>query len=113
RGAGEIPFPAQTHPVLPVAIERRDRALPFLQRVRPLAETGPAPRLADLAADRSKDIGDRLACQPRIRTLDLPADAARAREDHEVGRRARRAMLPRRADPAPRLPRSLVAPTPS
>src|SRR4051812_39383914 len=52
-GAREVAFTAESHPVLPVAIERRDGALAAGQRVRALAEAGAAPRLANLAADRS------------------------------------------------------------
>src|SRR5262252_704252 len=38
RGAREVAFAADAHAILPVAIERRDRALAGVQRVRPLAE---------------------------------------------------------------------------
>src|SRR5215204_2045108 len=44
--ACQEPFAADAHAVLPVAVERGDRALPLFQRVRPLTEAGPAPRLA-------------------------------------------------------------------
>ena len=50
RRTRQIALSAHTHPVLPVAIERRDRALARLQRIRPLAEAGSAPRLSNLAA---------------------------------------------------------------
>src|SRR5262245_59992152 len=79
-GAGEVAFAAEPHAILPVAIERRDRALPFHQRVRPLPEAGTAPRLANRAADRPEDVGDRAAVEARVAPLDLPADAARALE---------------------------------
>ena len=57
---------------------------PGAERVRALAEAGTAPRLPDLAADRAEHLGDRLAAEPRIRPLDLPADAAGSREDREL-----------------------------
>src|ERR1051325_5719848 len=77
RRTGEVAFPADTHSILPVAIERRDGALPFLERVRSLTETRSTPRLADLTADRSKHLGDRFAVEPRVGPLDLTRDAAR------------------------------------
>src|SRR6185436_17239994 len=95
--AGEVAFAAEPHAVLPVAIERRDRALAFFERIRSLAEAGAAPRLANLPADRAEDRRDRLACQPCIGTLDLQPDAARAREDHELLRGLRRTLRPRGA----------------
>src|SRR2546425_3547497 len=79
--AGEIAFATESHAVLPVAIERRDRALTSRQGVGTLAEARPAPRLADGTADGSKDVGDRLAVEPRIRPLDLAPHAAGARKD--------------------------------
>src|SRR4051795_7843044 len=56
--AGEVAFAAEPHAVLPVAIERRDRALPFFERIRSLAEALPSPGLPDLPSDRAKHIGD-------------------------------------------------------
>src|SRR5438445_6888983 len=41
--AREIAFTAEAHPVLPVAVERRDRALAFRESVRTLAEAWTAP----------------------------------------------------------------------
>ena len=76
RGAGEVAFAAQSHPVLPIAIERGDRALAARQRVRALAETRPAPRLADLAAHRPEHRRNRFAAEPRVGHFDLPAHAA-------------------------------------
>src|SRR4030095_10072278 len=87
-GTGEIAFAAEPHAILPVAVERRDRALTLHERVRTLSEAGTAPRLANRAAARTKDVGDRLAIETRIGPLDLTADAARAREDHELPGRA-------------------------
>src|SRR5262249_51837798 len=87
-----------SHAVLPVAIERRDRALAGVQRVGTLAEAWPAPRLPDLAADRTEHARDRLAAEPRIRTLDLLRGAARSREDHDLLRRLRRAPTAGGAD---------------
>src|SRR5438445_11705276 len=43
RRARKIAFAAQTHPVLPVSIERRDRALAFSECVGSLTEAGTAP----------------------------------------------------------------------
>src|SRR5688572_2616780 len=80
-GAGEVAFAAESHPVLPVAVERGDGALARSQRVGALAETGTTPRLADLAAGRAEDFCDRLTAEPRIRLLDLAADAARPRKN--------------------------------
>src|SRR5262245_7648241 len=37
RGTGEITFAAESHAVLPVAVERRNRALPFRERIGSLA----------------------------------------------------------------------------
>src|SRR4051812_9466407 len=53
---GEVALAAEAHAVLPVAVERRDRALPLFERVGPLAETGAAPRLPDLSADRAEHL---------------------------------------------------------
>src|SRR5215510_10866895 len=97
-GAGEIAFAAEPHAILPVAIERRDRALPLDERVRSLTEARSAPRLANRAADRAEDIGDRVAVEARVGPLDLPADAARAREDDELSGRPARTVLLRRAN---------------
>src|SRR5256885_3067476 len=83
-GTGEIAFAAEAHAVLPIAIERGDGALPFAQRIRTLAKAGAAPRLANRTADRSEDVRDRLAAQPRVGTLDLMADAARSGKDDEL-----------------------------
>src|SRR5689334_6584561 len=51
---GEVALAADAHAVRPVAVERRDRLLPGLERVGPLPEAGPAPRLADAAADAAE-----------------------------------------------------------
>src|SRR5687768_2875360 len=69
----EIPFPADPHAVLPVAVERGDRTLAGAQRVWALPEAGPAPGLSDFPADRAEHFGNRLAAEPRIGALDLPA----------------------------------------
>src|SRR5207237_7900273 len=97
-GAGEITFAAKAHAVLPVAIERGDRALAGVERVGPLAEAGAAPRLPDLAAHRPKDIGDRFAVEARIGPLDLLRYAAGSGKDHEFLRGLRGALLPRGTD---------------
>src|SRR5215472_9723279 len=98
RWRREIAFAAEAHAVLPVAIERRDRALTLLERVRSLTETRSTPRLTDLAADRTEHVGNRLAIQPLIRALDLLRDAARSRKDHEGARGLVGASLPCRAN---------------
>src|SRR3989475_2720355 len=108
-GAREIAFAAQSHPILPVAIERGDRALTLLERVRALAEARPAPRLTDRAANGSKHVGDRLAVEPRIRPLDLAPHAAGAPEDHELLRRVIRPALLRRTDDERRCQQIVVA----
>src|ERR1051325_6822261 len=90
-GAGEVTFAAQAHAVLPVAIERRDRALARVQRIGTLAEAGAAPRLTDLAADRAQNVRDRSTVEPRVGVLDLTADAAGSWKDHERLGRLRRA----------------------
>ena len=87
--AGQIAFPADTHPVLPVAIERRDRALTGLQRVRSLAEARAAPRLRGsrrrptgtprrstrrrAAHPAARSAGPRRRCQETRRTAAPPA----------------------------------------
>src|ERR1051326_1333293 len=87
RRARQIAFAADAHAILPVAIERGDRALTFLQRIGPLAEAGTAPRLADLAADGSKDVGNRSAVEPRVGPLDLTSHAAGSGKNDERLRR--------------------------
>ncbi len=54
RRARQIAFAADAHPILPVAVERRNRTLAACERVGPLPEARPAPGLANLAADRSE-----------------------------------------------------------
>src|SRR5690349_14416040 len=61
RRAREVALAAEAHAILPVAIERRDRAFSFRQRVGALPETRTAPRLTDFAADGTKHAGDRVA----------------------------------------------------
>src|SRR5439155_18601551 len=97
RGAREIAEAADAHAVRPVAVERRDRGLPLRERVGALAEAGPAPRFADLAADRAEHVGDRLAAEARVGPFDVLLHAARAGEDDELVRRALRALVPRAA----------------
>src|SRR6266540_1681638 len=69
RGAREVAFAAEPHPVLPVPVERGDGTLAGGQRVLSLAEARPAPRLPDLPSDRAEDRRDRLAVQAGIRQL--------------------------------------------
>src|SRR6185436_15021664 len=98
RRTREVALAAKTHAVLPVAIERRDRAFAGMQRVGTLAEARAAPRTADFAADRSKHGRDRLAVEPRIRTLDLLRDTTRSGKDHQRLRGLRCALLSRAAN---------------
>src|SRR5438132_11108792 len=49
--AGQVSFAADAHPVLPVPVERGNRAFAFRKCIGPLAETGTAPRCADFAAN--------------------------------------------------------------
>src|SRR5438046_9460019 len=49
-GTGEVALAAEPHAVLPVAIERRDRALPRVQRIGTLAQAGSPRGLTDVAA---------------------------------------------------------------
>src|SRR5262245_13448026 len=65
-GAREISFPTESHPVLPVAIERGDRTLVGIERVRPLTEARAAPRLPDLTTNRPEYLGDRFAAETGI-----------------------------------------------
>src|SRR5262245_17971529 len=62
----EIAFAAETHAILPVPVERRNRPLTCGQRVRPLAKAGPAPRLTNLAAHGSKYARNGFTAEPRI-----------------------------------------------
>src|SRR3954447_1203226 len=59
--AREVALPAEPHAVLPVASEWRDRALPFFERIRSLAEARPAPGLPNLPSDRAEHVGDGFA----------------------------------------------------
>ena len=63
---GEIPFAAKPHAILPVSIERRNRALTGAERVGSLTEARTAPRPADLTADGTEDLGNGFAAKPRI-----------------------------------------------
>src|SRR6185295_19104887 len=102
-------FATKTHAVLPVAIERRNRALARVQGVRPLAEARPAPRTADFAADRSKHGCNGFTIQPRIRALDLLRDAARSGKNHQGLRGLRPSLLSRAADDERRREQIVVA----
>src|SRR5947209_14233977 len=68
--AREVALAADAHPVLPVAVEGRDRALTFLERVVALSEARAAPAHPDLPADGAEHVGDRVAAEPLIWTLD-------------------------------------------
>src|SRR5436190_6820403 len=91
--AGEIAFPSNTHSVLPVPVERRNRAFAVRKRVGSLTETGTAPRGADLAADRPEHCGNRFAAEPLVRPLDLLPHPSRSRKDDEGARRLPYALL--------------------
>src|SRR6202011_5877502 len=100
---------ADAHSVLPVAIERGDRDLAFLERVGPLAEARATPGLADLRADRPQHRGDRFAAQPRLRVLDVALHTAGAGEDHELFWRFFEATLAAGADHQCRLEQVVIA----
>src|SRR5215217_3784758 len=73
-GTREVAFAPESHPVLPVAIEGRNRAFTRGERVRALAETGAAPGPADLSSCSAQHVGDGVAAETRIRLFDFPAD---------------------------------------
>src|SRR5438105_968104 len=98
RGAREVALAADAHPVLPVAVERRDRALTLSERVVALPEARAAPAHPDLPADGPQHVRDRFAAEPRVRPLDRVLHRARAGEDHEVRRGLRVARIARVAD---------------
>src|SRR5206468_8725339 len=83
RRAREVALAADAHAVLPVPVERGDRALAFRQRVGSLTEAGAAPRLPDLPSRGAKHLGDRAAAEARLGTLDLALHPARAGKDDE------------------------------
>ena len=103
RGAREVAFAAESHAVLPVPVERRDRALPRTERIRPLSEARSAPGLADLfhrpSGRRSQSIRPRDAdrrtsiCRPTppdpgkmaSARSTLPIPCAARRTQHERG----------------------------
>src|SRR5262249_20675991 len=86
------------HAILPVAIERGDRALTGCERVFALTEARSAPRLSNRRAGGSEDLGDGLAVEPLIRPLDLTPDAAGSRKDFELALRGAGAVRAGRAD---------------
>src|ERR1700721_1080205 len=98
RRAREVAFAAKAHAVLPVAIERGDRALPAFERVRSLTETGAAPRLTNLASDRPEHVRDRLAAETRVGSFDLMPDTAGPGKDHQLFRGVDDALRTRRAN---------------
>src|SRR5262249_34687220 len=65
--------------------------------------------LSDLSSDGAEDSGDRFAGEARIRVLDLPANAARAREDREVLRGPQEALLARGVQNERRLQEIVIA----
>jgi len=74
---GEVALSPQPHPVLPIPVEGRNRALPLGQRVGALSEAGAAPGLADLPTHRTKHRGDGFTPQTRIGPLDQDASPCR------------------------------------
>src|SRR6059036_2515503 len=82
--AGKVALAADAHPVLPIPIEGRDRALSLGERIGSLTEAGSAPGLPDLASGPAEYGSDRFAPQPRIGSLDQPLHGAAAREYHEL-----------------------------
>src|SRR5262245_37062824 len=55
----EVAFAAESHAVLPVAVEGGDGALPLRQRIGTLSKTGAAPRLTNLGAGRPEHVRNR------------------------------------------------------
>src|ERR1700730_8983480 len=84
RRAREVAFAANAHPVLPVAIERGDRALPSPERIRTLTETGAAPRLPDLTPDRTQHVRNGFTAETRLGSFDLTPDATGPLEDDQL-----------------------------
>src|SRR5262245_56778264 len=79
----QVSFTANTHTVLPVAIERGNRTLARRQSIRPLPEAGAAPRPANLAADRTEDLRNRFPAEARVGPFDLAAHASGPGENRE------------------------------
>src|SRR5438876_10899367 len=75
RGARQVALAAHAHSVRPVAVERGDGALAGGEGVRALAEARPAPRGADLRADRFENARDGFAVEPRVGALAVRPDA--------------------------------------
>src|SRR5207248_4693318 len=92
--ARQVTEAADPHAVLPVAIDRRDRSFALLERIRTLAETRAAPRLADLPAYGAEHGRDRLTVEARLRVFDVALDPARPGKDDERFRRFLEASLP-------------------
>src|SRR5262245_47439903 len=74
--AREVAFAAETHAILPVAIERRNGALSAVKGVFSLAEAGTAPRLPDHRTHAAQHVGDRITAEALVGPLDLLRDAA-------------------------------------
>src|SRR4051794_23522426 len=96
--AGQVAFSTESHSILPVAVERGDRALAFDERGRSLSKARTAPRLTNLASDRAKHVGDRVAAKAHVGAFDLKTHATRSGEHDELLRRLRHALSTRRAD---------------
>src|SRR5207247_926240 len=79
----EISLTADAHPVLPVAIERGDRALTLCERIVALPEARAAPAHPDLPPDGPQHVRDRFAAEPRIRAFDRVLHRPRAGEDRK------------------------------
>jgi hypothetical protein len=72
--AGEVTFAADAHAILPVAIERRDRALTRPERIWSLTEARTAPRLSNLAARLTEYRSNGLAAESRVGSLNQSSD---------------------------------------
>src|SRR4051812_4521354 len=107
--AGEKAFAAEAHAVLPVAVERRNRALPLFERIRPLSKTGTAPRLSDLPTDRAEHFRNRFSAQAGIGAFDLETDAAGPGEHDELSGGLRGSLCARGANDERRREQVVVA----
>ena len=109
--AGLARYPSPPNPMRFCQLRLNDviARWPGVERIRSLTETRTTPRLANLAADRSEDFGDRFAAEPRIRRFDLTADATGARKDRELTLDSCRALLARRTQHQRSLQQIVVA----
>ena len=74
--AGEVTLAANTHAILPITIEGRDRALTRLERIWPLTKTRAAPRLSNLTARLTEHGSNGLAAEASVWSLNQSSDTA-------------------------------------